>query len=126
MPEIARWKLLGAPSWPLNGKDLATTLGVKHRALLAHLIMEPEPIERDRLATILWPESESAKALHSLRQALVDLRNALGQKESKRLLAEGRLVAFEQYGIETDLAEFEKLENFGGTAESVQEVLRGA
>ena len=125
MPEIARWKLIGAPSWPLNGKDLATTLGVKHRALLAQLLIESEPIERDRLATMLWPDSEPSRALHSLRQALVGLRNTLGQEESKRLLAEGRLVAFEQNNIETDLAEFEKLEHFGGTAENVQEVLRG-
>ena len=125
MPKIERWKLIGVPSWPMGGKDLAATLGVKHRALLAYLLMATEPIERDRLAAILWPESEPAKALHSLRQVLVDIRNALGEGESERLLSTGRLIAFGQDGIQTDLAEFEKLEHSGGAADSVLNILQG-
>ena len=53
--------------------------------LLALLVLrEGQPINRETVATTLWPESTDAGALHNLRQTLAGLRKALG--ESGKLL----------------------------------------
>lgn len=45
-------------------------------AILA--IRRGRPIERQRLAGMVWPESSDAQALHNLRQTLAGLRRSLG------------------------------------------------
>ncbi|MGC9334406.1 MAG: BTAD domain-containing putative transcriptional regulator, partial [Anaerolineae bacterium] len=51
----------------------------KARALLAYLAVEAgRPHRRDTLAGLLWANSPQTKARQSLRQALADLRRALG------------------------------------------------
>ncbi|PUB81427.1 MAG: hypothetical protein DBP02_18280 [gamma proteobacterium symbiont of Ctena orbiculata] len=51
----------------------------KAKALLAWLALHQEkPQPRDRLALLLWEESNDAQARHSLRQALSGLRKVLG------------------------------------------------
>ncbi|HEU4799097.1 MAG TPA: AAA family ATPase [Gemmatimonadales bacterium] len=50
----------------------------KTLALLTYLaVKEGTPQSRDSLARLLWPDSELARARHSLRQALAELRQAL-------------------------------------------------
>jgi hypothetical protein len=53
----------GGTSWPLTGKDAA---------LLAWLAVEG-PTPRERLARLLWPESDDATARNALRQRIFDL-----------------------------------------------------
>jgi DNA-binding SARP family transcriptional activator len=53
-------------------------LGAKALALLAYLALERRPHARESLATLLWGEQPDERARGSLRQALVQLRHALG------------------------------------------------
>ena len=56
----------------------------KVRALLAYLAVESDrPHRRDALAALLWPESAQSTALNSLRNALANLRRAIGDAEAK-------------------------------------------
>jgi predicted ATPase/DNA-binding SARP family transcriptional activator len=55
----------------------------KVRALLAYLAVESDrPHLRDALAGLLWPESTQEMALKSLRNALANLRRAIGDREA--------------------------------------------
>lgn len=52
------------------------------RALLAYLVMQAStPFRREALAGLLWPEQPRAEALHTLRQTLSRLRDAIGDRE---------------------------------------------
>lgn len=51
----------------------------KVRALLAYLAVESDrPLRREFLAGLFWPEQPEAVALNSLRQAILKLRQAIG------------------------------------------------
>ena len=51
----------------------------KVRALLAYLAVESDrPLRREFLAGLLWPEQPESAALNSLRQAIMKLRQAVG------------------------------------------------
>lgn len=55
----------------------------KVRTLLAYLAVESDrPYRRDALAALLWPESAQSTALSSLRNALANLRRAIGDHEA--------------------------------------------
>ncbi|HET8623135.1 MAG TPA: AAA family ATPase [Gemmatimonadales bacterium] len=56
----------------------APALGAKCLALLTFLILEPGPHSREQLAALLWGEHDDEAARASLRQALVQLRAAVG------------------------------------------------
>lgn len=47
-------------------------------ALLAYLVRHREPVPREVLAQTFWAGSSDARARHSLRQAISELRSALG------------------------------------------------
>ncbi len=64
---------------PLEGASAAPALGAKSLALLAFLVLEPRPHGRESLAGLLWGESPEAEARASLRQALKQLREVLGE-----------------------------------------------
>jgi DNA-binding SARP family transcriptional activator len=71
--------LFGRPSLTAPGSVAADPgLGAKCLALVAFLVMEPGPHSRERLAALLWGEHSDEAARASLRQALVQLRAALG------------------------------------------------
>jgi DNA-binding SARP family transcriptional activator len=53
--------------------------GAKALALLAYLTLEPRPHTREALADLFWGESTEAEARASLRQALKQLRDSLGE-----------------------------------------------
>ena len=84
--------MLGPPQIELNGEPLE----IKRRkalALLIYLAISGEPQPRDRLATLLWPESSQQNARKALRRDLSELNLALGgdwlrvDRESVRLRA---------------------------------------
>ena len=55
----------------------------KVRALLAYLVVESDrPHRRDALAGLLWPESTQETAMNSLRNALANLRGAIGDRQA--------------------------------------------
>ncbi|MGH2461255.1 MAG: AfsR/SARP family transcriptional regulator [Chloroflexota bacterium] len=50
----------------------------KAKALLKHLVVRRQPVARDVLIDLLWPESDPQTAVNGLRVALHALRQALG------------------------------------------------
>lgn len=56
----------------------------KVRALLAYLAVESDrPLRREFLAGLFWPEQPEAAALNSLRQAILKLRQAIGDADAQ-------------------------------------------
>ncbi len=70
--------LLGSPTLTVRGVPAAASLGAKPLALLAYLAMEPGPHSREHLASLLWGEHPDAAARASLRQAVMHLREVVG------------------------------------------------
>jgi DNA-binding SARP family transcriptional activator/predicted ATPase/Tfp pilus assembly protein PilF len=105
--------LLGSFQVTLDGRPV-TDLGTeKARALLAYLAVESDrPHRRDALAGLLWAESPQSKARQSLRQALSDLRRALGDSDRAVpfLSVSRKMVQFNSgAGCWLDAAEFSAL-----------------
>ncbi len=100
----------------LGGFELAHAAGDrlairarKTQALLAWLALHHERAQtRDRLAGLLWPESDTPNARHSLRQALASLRAALGP-HAATLLTDGETLGLTPGALDTDVASFERL-----------------
>ncbi len=68
-----------------NGQPLPGFRYDKVRALLAYLAVENDrPHRRDELVGLFWPDSPEEDARTSLRQALAQLRAALGDSEAAR------------------------------------------
>jgi predicted ATPase/DNA-binding SARP family transcriptional activator len=71
-------RLLGGFAVLRDGRPAPGLRTQKARALLAYLALHPgRPLARELLAGLFWPEQTSARAAHSLRQALTFLRRAL-------------------------------------------------
>lgn len=66
-------RLLGAPQILVAGNPLALN-HLKAQALLFYLAVTGQPHTRDHLATLLWGESSTREARHSLRSSLYRLR----------------------------------------------------
>ncbi|MEW8029610.1 MAG: BTAD domain-containing putative transcriptional regulator [Candidatus Thiodiazotropha sp.] len=81
----------------------------KAKALLAWLALhQGKPQPRDRLALLLWEESNDAQARHSLRQALSGLRKVLGDR-ADTLAADQESVLLKSGHIDTDTESFDIL-----------------
>ena len=53
----------------------------KSQALLSYLLLNPNvQHRRERIAGLLWPDSEESKARSQLRYALWQIRNAIGDQ----------------------------------------------
>ena len=82
----------------------------KARALLAYCALQPSQLhQRDMLATLLWGDSEDAKARNSLRQTLFVLRAALGETWAATLCVKEDAIAMQPSGIDVDVLRFERL-----------------
>ena len=81
----------------LRADASAVDLEPKDALLLAYLVLEG-PTARARLASLLWPDVEDARALGNLRQRLLRLRRAAGME-----LVLGRPLARLAAGVEHDL-----------------------
>jgi len=89
--------LLGGFNAQKNGEPLVRFGYDKVRALYAYLAVEAEHVHRrDTLASLLWPDQDDRSARHSLSQALLKLRKALGaQKEVQPIfLADRHTIRF--------------------------------
>lgn len=81
----------------------------KAQALLAYLALQPDQAHpRDKLAALLWGEATDEHARHSLRQALVAVRRALGATAPRVIVEEGDAVAIDSSAIDIDVAAFER------------------
>ena len=78
MSASLRISLLGRLEIESNGRTLADLQAVKARALLAYLAATGRTHSRQALAALLWSDVLDSSARHSLRSALVQVRQALG------------------------------------------------
>ena len=63
-----------------DGAAASRTIPRARMAVLAILaVARARPVARDRLMAMLWPESDTPRARHQLREALYRLRETLGE-----------------------------------------------
>jgi WD40 repeat protein/DNA-binding SARP family transcriptional activator len=75
--------MLGPLQVTLDGEPVTDFKSDKVRALLVHLAVEAEqPHRREALAGLLWPEWPDREARRSLRDALSNLRRAIGDHDA--------------------------------------------
>lgn len=75
-------RLLGGFQVVRHGQPVEAFESQKVRALLAYLACHADrPISRERLAGLLWPDEDHETARRNLRQAIYNLRRALGHDE---------------------------------------------
>ena len=68
----------------LNGRPITDFRSVKGRALLAYLAIERDhPHRRETLAGLLWPDTLDAKARRNLSQTLLELRQAIHDRQNE-------------------------------------------
>ena len=104
--EMLRLNLLGAFSL-VNGRVAITIRNRKAQALLALLALAPaHSCQRERLATLLWPDHPEGAARQSLRQCLSILRRSVPELSLVTCLDR---VGFEAEAIAIDVSEFEAL-----------------
>src|SRR5262249_24902248 len=81
----------------------------KDQALLVYLAVRPGPSHpRDKLATLLWPETSDDQARQSLRVTLVALRRALSSASPTALVAETESLSLSASAVEVDVVAFER------------------
>jgi DNA-binding SARP family transcriptional activator len=86
----------------------------KAQALLAYLACSPiETHSRDKLAALLWGDSEQRCARHSLRQALCMLRAALPEAAAAAIRAGTEDISVDRGRLLVDVLEFERLAQEG-------------
>src|SRR5512145_1611628 len=82
MPNLSL-SLLGPFQAALDGQLIGGFASNKVRALLAYLAVEADrPHSRDELIGLLWPDQPDTAARASLRQALANLRQVIGDRTS--------------------------------------------
>ena len=77
MSASLRISLLGRLEFELDGRTLADPQAVKARALMAYLAATGRAHSRQALAGLLWSDVLEASARHSLRSALMQVRQTL-------------------------------------------------
>ncbi len=96
-----------------SGEVLSISLR-KAEALLAYLAMAPgKTASREKLATLLWGESDQQRARQSLRQALFALTREFAQAEVSVLRMESQMVSLDLAAIWVDVTEFRALVETG-------------
>ena len=96
-----------------GGEVLSISLR-KAEALLAYLAMAPGmTASREKLAALLWGESDQQRARQSLRQALFALSREFAQAEVSVLRMESQMVSLDPASIWVDIAEFQALVETG-------------
>ncbi|MGI9335546.1 MAG: AfsR/SARP family transcriptional regulator, partial [Gammaproteobacteria bacterium] len=82
----------------------------KSRAVLAYLALSPaRSATRDRLATLLWADSNESHARQSLRQALAGLRRILPPEAVNAIHARGDELVLSASVVGDDVSEFGRL-----------------
>jgi predicted ATPase/DNA-binding SARP family transcriptional activator len=112
--------LLGSFQVQRDGVAVTRFHGDKVRALLAYLALESDrPHARAALAGLLWPEQPDAQALRNLTQALVRLREALGDGDDPLHITR-QAVHWRPAVAEVDVVEFARLARSSETADLVR------
>ena len=100
MPRLSL-SLLGSFQATLDGRPITGFESDRVRGLLAYLAVEAgRPHRRDKLVGLLWPDWPESSALTNLRNALANLRKAIGDREaaSPILLVDRETIQFNPAG----------------------------
>ncbi|MGL4542032.1 MAG: hypothetical protein ACRCUI_05945 [Polymorphobacter sp.] len=99
-----RLSVFGFPTL-YRDQNVRVALGMRSSTLLAILAIEKQPVSRVRLAELLWPDRAPDQARASLRQSLVELRQAFGALDADvPIESDGRTLCILPEAIESDLA----------------------
>jgi len=128
MVEKLQVRLLGGFEASLESGDRIALKGRKPQALLALLAISPgTAVSREKLTSLLWSDRGDEQARGSLRQALAELRRALGDNDGARLKADRDNLTLDLESTVCDAVELEELavgEGRGGLERAV-ELYRG-
>lgn len=106
---IARLSLLGGCQLADEAQNDRTPATRKARAILAYLSLTPRgSVSRERLADLLWGARFGNNARTSLRQALKELRLAMGGLAAHLLIADRERVGIRQDLLVLDVHELER------------------
>lgn len=117
--------LFGPPEIRVNGEPLPRLKTRKGLYILVLLTLrQGREVERNWLAGTLWPENEETTALTYLRQALTDLRHALGDAAGRLLSPSPRTLRLDLDGpaADVDFIRFEQCRKRGDTASLEQAI----
>jgi predicted ATPase/DNA-binding SARP family transcriptional activator len=104
-------RLLGTYQVELNGKTINGFSTDKARALLAYLAVERQhPHRRESLSALFWPEQIDQRARQSLRQALSNLKQELGDEDLLNISPQA-VQLNPLANVWVDVGELEKLAN---------------
>jgi DNA-binding SARP family transcriptional activator/predicted negative regulator of RcsB-dependent stress response len=122
VPQLGLQLLGGFRLQDASGREVRVT-SRKGRALLAYLATrESEICTRDRLARLLWDDTDEELARTSLRQALTALRKSLPSDAHAVLIADAESVRLDFEQVHTDLSAFRRCLG-AGTRAALQEAL---
>ena len=110
MAERAQLRLFGEFSLEdPEGRPIHLNLR-KAEALIAYLALAPgQSSSRERLAALLWGDSDQGRARQSLRQAIFALTKAFAQRDLSLLRLESQAVRLAENAINVDAVEFDRL-----------------
>src|SRR5690349_15245588 len=101
-------RLFGFFEAQIAGQPLRRLRTRKGEWLLALLVLRHDrPVERDWLAGTLWPESGQEEAYANLRNALYDLRQALGPEAARLHSSSSQTLLFDLAGAFADVVVFD-------------------
>ncbi|MDP1849276.1 MAG: AAA family ATPase [Solirubrobacteraceae bacterium] len=101
-------RLLGGLRAAVDGRPVELPADARARELLARLALSPGPHPRSALAGRLRPDVPEQSARKTLRNALYELRRALGPAGAEALAVSGQRVGLGPAGVWVDLWEFRR------------------
>jgi DNA-binding SARP family transcriptional activator len=104
---VVEVRVLGGLSVRIDGRAVELPADARARELLARLALAPAPQSRSALAGRLRPDVPEGSARKTLRNALYELRRALGPEASDALAVSGERVALSD-AVRVDLREFRR------------------
>jgi DNA-binding SARP family transcriptional activator/pimeloyl-ACP methyl ester carboxylesterase len=106
---MVRLHLLGELRLEIDGQDAPLPVSRKARLLLAMLALERRAHGRSELAGRLWPDVREDSARASLRNALAQLRGALGEHADRVVRIEGGEALALALGVNSDVELVDRL-----------------
>jgi len=108
MTAVFRLELLGAFALREQGGAVIAVKSRKVRALLGYLALNPDRRhEREKLANFLWGDRFDAQARQSLRQALLTLRQLLGERAIDVFAIDNEAILLHGAALHIDVSDFE-------------------
>jgi DNA-binding SARP family transcriptional activator len=103
-------RLFGRPRIEVNGERIETRLSAQGLLLFALLVTHPdETLEREDVASALWPDTTDAEARAALRRQLYKLQRALPDEVEPWVLATAKTLRWNPRGrCWCDVTEFER------------------